>query len=293
MEIFDMHIHSANVKPDAKDLLNKMEKAGVAGGCVFSERPIGFFGNIGASFSERLNTVLEFSENNPDKLFPVMWIHPYEKDIIKNVQTAAEKGIAAFKIICNNFYANDKKCIKLLNNIAEMNKPVIFHSGILWDGGISSSYNRPISFECLLKIKHLRFSLAHCSWPWYDECIALYGKFLNAYTESPDNAEMFFDLTPGTPAIYREDLLTKLFTIGYDVPNNIMFGTDGNANDYNFNWTKEWLTRDNEIYAKLGVNDEIKQKIYKDNLFRFLGKTEKNFTHLSPIPDNPNRWTLK
>lgn len=28
---------------------------------------------------------------------------------------------------------------------------------------------------------------------------------------------MFLDLTPGTPEIYRRDLLTKLFTIGYDV----------------------------------------------------------------------------
>ena len=56
--------------------------------------------------------------------------------------------------------------------------------------------------------------MGHCSWPWYDECIAVYGKFLNGVANDQDAPEMFFDLTPGTPRIYREDLLTKLFTVG-------------------------------------------------------------------------------
>ncbi len=292
MKIFDMHIHSNCQKPDPKGLLEKMDNAGISGGCVFSERPINLFGKIGATFSERLENVLLWTKDNKNELFPIMWVHPDEPNIIKNVQIASERGVAGFKIICNNFYAGDKHSIKLISAIAELKKPVIFHSGILWDGAISSSYNRPISFESLIHIKGLRFALAHCSWPWYDECIALYGKFLNAYIENPDSAEMFFDITPGTPAIYREDLFTKLFTIGYDVPDNIMFGTDGNADNYSAAWSKEWIERDNAIYDKLGVKEDTRKKIYGENLLRFLGKKEKDFTHLSPTTDDANRWTV-
>ena len=73
----------------------------------------------------------------------------------------------------------------------------------------------------------LRFALAHVSWPWVDECLAVYGKFLNALTRRRElSVEMFIDTTPGTPRIYRQEVLTKLMTIGYDVEHNILFGTD-------------------------------------------------------------------
>lgn len=75
----------------------------------------------------------------------------------------------------------------------------------------SSQYNRPSEFEPLLEINGLKFSLAHISWPWCDELIAVYGKFLNAYAGNPDHSvEMFIDITPGTPPIYRQEVLTKL-----------------------------------------------------------------------------------
>ena len=136
--------------------------------------------------------------------------------------------------------------------------------------------------------------MGHCSWPWYDECIAMYGKFLQGVSNDENSPEMFFDITPGTPRIYREDLLTKLFTIGYDVPDNIMFGTDATAHAYNQgNWVADWLKVDDAIYEKLGVTEEIKQKIYADNVMRFLGKTPKTFTHLRPVMDGANTWTVK
>ena len=134
--------------------------------------------------------------------------------------------------------------------------------------------------------------MGHCSWPWIDECIALYGKFLNGLTTGR-SAEMFFDITPGTPKIYREELLTKLFTVGYDVPNNIVFGTDNRADAYNSDWCKRWLDIDNAIYKKLGVTEEIKEKIYCDNLMRFLGVSEQKVAHLSPIPDKEITWSIE
>ena len=131
--------------------------------------------------------------------------------------------------------------------------------------------------------------MGHCSWPWIDECIALYGKFLNA--ERENHAEMFFDLTPGTPEIYRRELLTKLFTIGYDVPDNIMFGTDCDGEKYSVKWAKKWIDMDNEIYSSLKIPQNLINKIYFENLLRFLGKTTLSKPKISITPDGENRWS--
>ena len=290
MKIFDMHVHANNKITDKEKLILNMNEAGVYGCCVFSACPCEYDENEGISFEERLNEVFSIQKGYEDRIFPVLWIHPYEENIIENIHIAVDKGICGFKIICSDFYVYEEQCIRVLTEIASLGKPVFFHSGILWDGQISSSYNRPLNWEALLHIKGLRFSMGHCSWPWIDECIALYGKFLNSLLKG-DTAEMFFDLTPGTPEIYREELFTKLFDIGYDVGNNIMFGTDSNADEYSSDWTSFWLKTDNLIMDKLGVSGEIRNKIYYDNLLRFLGKTHVKIEHISPETDDSHKWT--
>lgn len=290
MELFDMHIHSFNDGTDPKILLRKMEEAGIYGGCVFSNRPDREH-ITGTSFDERLNEVLSITKGYEDRLFPVLWIHPFEDDIFKKLQIAADSGIAAFKIICNDFYASDPRCLEVLKEIARLNKPVIFHTGILWDGRPTSEYNRPLHFEALINIKGLRFALCHCSWPWIDECIALYGKFLNALNTRDDTAEMFFDITPGTPEIYRRELLTKLYTIGYDVGDNVLFGTDQLSADYRPDWTAKWLSLDGKILDELGVSALNRQKLYHDNLMRFLGKTCDKVAKNAPDINDDKPWS--
>lgn len=283
MQIMDMHIHNFGGTPDPAALLGKMRQAGVFGGCVFSDWP------QNGDFDTRLDAVLKWTEGYPNRLFPVMWIHPYEENIFENIHKAVDRGICAFKMICTDYDVYEETPMALLTRIAELGKPVFFHSGILWDGEVSSNHNRPLNWEALLKIKGLRFSMGHCSWPWIDECIAMYGKFLNAGGE--DRGEMFFDITPGTPEIYRRELLTKLFTVGYDVGDNILFGTDASADSYRAAWCAKWLRIDGEIMDELGVSLQIRQKLYRDNLLRFLGKTEAAHRHVGPECDDDKQWS--
>ena len=290
MKIFDAHIHARNITPNPEVLIQEMDKAGVYGGCVFSTRPLEYDEKIGLSFEGRVEEVLGWSKGYEDRIFPVLWIHPYEENILEKVEIAVSKGICAFKIICGDFFVSDEQCIKVLTKIAELGKPVFFHSGILWDGMVSSIYNKPLNWEALMGIKGLRFSMGHCSWPWIDECIALYGEFLNALLVG-DAAEMFFDITPGTPKIYREELLTKLYTIGYDVGKNIMFGTDSNATGYNDKWVSDWLETDENILNKLGVSEVCREYFYYNNLLRFLGKTDFKIDHISPETDDSHAWS--
>jgi len=270
--MLDGHIHITDGDVDSPDFIRRLESSGFSGGLIIS-RPPASFPELGEyqPFSERLSSLIELTGVSED-LFPVFWIDPLEDDAMQQIEIAVETGVMGFKVICNNYYPSNKRAMDVFRAIAEKQKPVLFHSGILWDGRPTSKYNRPVGFEALLEINGLRFSLAHVSWPWYDELIAVYGKFQNAFTRNPTlSCEMFIDLTPGTPSIYRRDVLTRLLTVGYDIENNLVFGTDCFANDYNIQWAGQWIERDNKIYNELGIAREVTDAIYGKNLMRFLG----------------------
>ena len=149
----------------------------------------------------------------------------------------------------------------------------MFHSGILYDGiNISGKYNRPCEFEPLLSIEGLQFSVAHLSWPWVDECIAVYGKF-NAFLErNPGGkaAKMYLDITPGTPPTFREGALTHLFGNGFKVEDIVFWGSDNHAEDYDHAYAERIRKRDYEIFEKLGLPREQQEKIFRDNVREFL-----------------------
>lgn len=132
MKIFDMHIHANNTKPDPEALLKKMEEAGVWGGCIFSNKPKlsgnreGTLYADGTSFDERLKEVMEWTYGYEDRLFPVLWVHPDEENIIENINKAVESGIAGFKMICSDYYVYEEKSMKILRECAKLDKPVFF-----------------------------------------------------------------------------------------------------------------------------------------------------------------------
>ena len=290
MKIFDMHVHAKNTPPKPEKLLEELGKAGVWGCSVISNRPKEMSADTGTDFDTRLKEITEWTMGYGDRLIPILWIHPREEGILEKIDIAANAGVAAFKVICNNFYVGENKSMDMLEKIAALGKPVMFHSGILWDGAPSSQYNHPERWEALLELDGLRFSLAHCSWPWIDECIAVYGKFLNALA-SGKNVEMFVDLTPGTPEIYREELFKKLFTVGYDVPNNVMYGTDCRTDKYRFEWTKKWLGIDTALFDKFGIPQKMREKIFYKNFMRFIGRSAESVTRFVPLPDSQTLWS--
>lgn len=283
--ILDGHMHIS--PPDAEHgdsreaFLKKAGEVGVMGGLVISLPPLSFntFDRVLPN-EERLSEVLQWCGQSPD-FYPFYWIDPLEADAQEQIDIAIDNGIMGFKVICH-FYPSNPDALKIFKHIAQKDKPILFHSGILWDGKASAPYNKPAQFEALIEIPNLRFALAHISWPWCDEHIAVYGKFLNSLTLRKDvSAEMFVDITPGTPEIYRKDAFTKLFGV-YDVKHNVIFGTDSFTKDYNLAWTKKWLDIDNAIYKELGLDAEYAEGIYGENLKRFVGVSKKQVTRTPP-----------
>ena len=271
--IIDGHIHINNADYDQSLFMTRLSEAGIDGGIILSLSPDSFRPwSAKISPEERINNVMTLCRDQT-ALYPFFWIDPLADDADDQIDTAINAGIKGFKVICDLFYPENPKAMKTFKAIAERNRPILFHSGILWDGKPSSKYNQPVHFEPLLEIKNLRFSLAHISWPWVDELIAVYGKFQNSYKLNPDTScEMFIDTTPGTPEIYRRDALVKLFTVGYDIENNIFFGTDELVENYNVTWTKNWIDIDKKIMNSLSLSEEIIDKVFADNVKRFLNQ---------------------
>ena len=275
MKIFDCHIHARNEKPDPIQLLERMDEAGVWGGCIFSTRPQRYNGYIGYTLDQRLEELQAWTHGYEDKLIPVLWIHPYEANVVEYIPRALDAGVRAFKIICNDFYIYEPKCLKVMEEVAKTGKPVFFHSGILYPSLepyclSSSQYNRPLNWEALVNVPELRFSMGHCSWPWMDECIALWGE-VNSFREYGHTTQLFLDTTPGAHGCYRDDLFKKIYTLRWGMENDVMFGRDTDASNYDVQWTKDLIAQDTAILYWLCVTEEEKQNYFCNNLMRFLG----------------------
>ena len=276
--MFDGHVHIRPGKPTPNNLLSEMAEAGISGAIIISMPP-----DTGEA-AERLMNLYEWTSGY-EELVPFYWIDIKDQDTVTQVEKAKKSGAVGLKIICDSFYPGDEKCLKVCETAAGLGMPVLFHSGILWDGKPSSEYCRPVHFESLLSVKNLRFALAHIGWPWIDEMIALYGKFQNFRTRNPESrTEMFIDTTPGTPGIYREEAIRKLLTVGYDIEDNIFFGSDCDVNAYNAAWVEDWVAIDREIIMNLNVKDNVAAGIFTSNAERFIIGSEagREFRKLAP-----------
>jgi predicted TIM-barrel fold metal-dependent hydrolase len=267
--LLDCHVHLSGDAIDRKSLLSVLDAAGVDGCILLSLPPASFAGPGGQSAADRLAN-LETWCRGETRFVPFYWVDPVEPDAGRQVELALREGVRGFKVIANRFFPGDPRALPVYSAIAAAGRPILFHSGILWDGRDSSRYCRPAEFESLLDVPGLRFALAHASWPWCDECLAVFGKFEQARRARPDLPHMFIDLTPGTPPIYREDLLRKIFTIGYDIEGSLLWGSDSVVPGYDPKPVRAWFDRDRRILNSLGVGEEAREGLFHRNLERFL-----------------------
>jgi len=275
--IIDCHVHTNPAPQSKEELIKHIDIAGIDRIVLLSLHPASFYradssdsGVFGKPMTPdaSLAQVMEWAAFS-SRIIPFFWIDPLEEDAPAQVDKAVAAGIAGFKVICNRHFPGDERPMQIWERIAKTGKPILFHSGIIWGCGAWSQYNRPVGFEPLFEIPHLRFALAHVSWPWCDENLAVYGYWSNRRERGSTTAEMFIDTTPGTPAIYRREVFKKIFTIGYDIENNLIFGTDCNSN-FNSGYAKEILAMDKDALDYAGASPEQKEKYYEKNFLRFL-----------------------
>lgn len=280
MKFIDCHVHMGMGVYNEKmvrleDMLRKMDEAKVDAVSLFSIPPVTYreadpAGECPSDDRDRLELIIDWMSRS-DRVYGMYFIDPTAEDALNQADEAVKAGITGFKVICNYYYPDDPRAMKTYAHIAELGKPIQFHSGILWSPHPSSKYNRPVGFEPLLEIPKLRFSMAHVSWPWVDEFIALYGYSDSRKKQGLPTAELFVDTTPGTPPIYREDALFKLYNCGYSVEDHIMLGTDCRWS-YDVDYSNKIQENDKRIFAKLGLSQEQFEKYSYKNYLRFIGE---------------------
>ena len=276
----DLHIHMFPGRMDTPDVFKqKTLAAGVTGGNVLGMYPETFGKEDGEDqrWGARLDAVLDFCGGAPG-FQPFFWIDPLAEDALEQVRCATEKGVAGFKVICNYFYP--KEGLKTYQAIAETGLPLMFHSGVLYNEQPSSGYNQPMSFEFLMDVKGLRFSLAHISWPWCAELVSLFGK-LNYLDEcAPEGrSQMYYDITPGTPPIFREEALRRIYMTGLQVKHRVLWGTDCIANDYNVEYARFWADMDRKIYDGISADP---------NRYRVAGQDEYDYSNIWDLATDGN-----
>ena len=275
--IIDCHVHTSPAPQSKEELIKRLDIAGIDRIVLLSYHPASFYreANVdGAIFGKPVSPAAVLAQAIEwaafsERIIPFFWIDPLEEDAFDQVDKAVSAGIAGFKAISNRCFPGDERPMQVWERIAQANKPILFHSGILYGNGPWSKYNRPVGFEPLFEIPNLRFALAHVSWPWCDECLAVYGFWQNRKNNGTTSAEMFIDTTPGTPRIYRREVFGKIFGIGYDIEDNLIFGTDCSSS-YSPDYAKEIIAMDNDALGNAGAGPEQREKYYGKNILRFL-----------------------
>lgn len=272
--MLDCHIHMSETHDAPEVFMQKMHKAGMDGGIVFSLEPPSFRNEQAApgDGKMRLAQVMEYTQGI-NNLYPFYFIDPLEADAFDQVDMAVEAGVCGFKVICCHHDPRHDRAMRVWEHIAGKGKPILFHSGILYNNGPSADYNRPGNFEELFYVPNLRFALAHISWPWCDELIAVFGKWNYFHTEGAAGmtARMYVDLTPGTPPIYRREALSKLLSVGYEMmEDSMIFGTDAST-DYDCARYEQMIWADLSLYREMGVSEKIVGKIMGGNMLEFIG----------------------
>ena len=276
----DLHIHMVAGGQDTPEVFKQKTIAGgVSGGAVFSIVPESYRVEPGVDqrWQARAEQIIEFCSRAPG-FRPVFFIDPTVSDAIEQVHAITEMGIAGFKVICNHFYPVEG--LKTYQAIAETGLPLIFHSGVLYNRQPSSDFNRPMSYEFLMDVKGLRFSLAHVSWPWSAELVALFGKLNYLDQKAPEGrSRMYFDITPGTPPIFRRDALRWMYMCGFNMKHRVLWGTDCSSN-FDPEYAKFWADLDKKIMAEIAADPNI-YRVPGQDLYDYSDiwelATEKNF----------------
>lgn len=268
MHFNDIHIHYF-VKQDsqvsAAAVLKAMDKAGLEHIVALSD--------YGHNLKEQKANIIQtgkFIAQAPDRLYGLAWIEPLHKTPLSLLDwVVGDLKYKGFKMIPNNWYPCDELILKYCARMAALRAPCLFHSGILYFETFSSRFCRPAYYEALLKVPRFRFALAHISWPWTDECLALFGQARSAKNAGYSTAEMFIDITPGTPSDYRENALRHLLNFGAE--DFMIYGTDyslsGLTDPQPVSMT---IKKELALYKKLGMSGETTAKIIHRNFEKFF-----------------------
>src|SRR4051794_30339804 len=204
--------------------------------------------------------VLEAARANPDVLIPFGSVDLHKgKRGVREARELIEQGVRGFKFHPNTqaFWPNDREHYPLYEVIAEAGLIALFHSGTTGigagmpgGGGVRLKYSNPMCVDDVAAdLPELQIILAHPSFPWQDEALAI----------AVHKPNVYIDLSGWSPKYFPENLIRYTNS---QLKHKMLFGSD-----YPLITPDRWL-RD---FAQLAIKEEVRPLVLKENAARLLG----------------------
>jgi predicted TIM-barrel fold metal-dependent hydrolase len=155
------------------------------------------------------------------------------------------------------FFANDRVVYPLYEVFAEARLPVLIHTGhsgigtgVPGGGGIRLKYGNPMCIDDVaVDFPDLPIIMAHPSFPWQDEALSI---CLHKPT-------VYIDLSGWSPKYFPPSLVQYANSL---LRHKVLFGSD-----------YPWITPDRWLadFEKIGIKEEVRPLILKENAVRLLG----------------------
>jgi hypothetical protein len=208
--------------------------------------------------------VAESCAAHPDVLIPFASVDPHKgKAGVREARRLVTRyGVRGFKFhpSMQGFSPDDRLAYPLYEAIEELGVPALFHTGqtgigagVPGGGGIRLRLSNPMLVDDVaVDFPELRIILAHPSFPWQDEALAV-------ATHKP---YVYIDLSGWSPKYFPPQLIRYANTLLQD---KVLFGSD-----YPVLTPDRWLAD----FDKLDIKPEVRPKILKTNAARLLNLTK-------------------
>jgi hypothetical protein len=201
---------------------------------------------------------------HPDVLIPFASLDPARgaSAVREATRLVEQEGVRGFKFhpSLQGFAPSDKSVYPLYAAIEAAGVPALFHSGqtgigagVHGGGGIRLKYGNPMELDDIaVDFPDLTIIIAHPSFPWQDEALAV----------AVHKPNVYIDLSGWSPKYFPPQLVRYANSLLRD---KVLFGSD-----YPLITPQRWL-RD---FDTLDIKETVRPKILKENAIRALRLTE-------------------
>ncbi|HET7902016.1 MAG TPA: amidohydrolase family protein [Candidatus Nanopelagicales bacterium] len=204
--------------------------------------------------------VARAAQRHPDVLIPFASIDPHRgaAGVEEARRLVTDMGVRGFKFhpTVQGFPPDDPMAYPLYDAIQELGVPALFHSGQTGIGagtpggsGLRMKYSNPMLLDDVAAdFPHLQIVIAHPSFPWQDEALAV----------ATHKSNVWIDLSGWSPTYFPPQLVRYANTL---LKHKVLFGSD-----YPLITPDRWM-RD---FAALDIKEEVRPLILKENAIRLL-----------------------